>query len=89
LTSQFGRAADSIALNIAEGSSGSDAQFHKYLGIAWLSANECVSCNTKAKRRNYITFEEFEENRRLLTELTKMTTTHRKMIYQRINDKKK
>ncbi|MEX2349594.1 MAG: four helix bundle protein [Flavobacteriaceae bacterium] len=89
LTSQFGRAADSIALNTAEGSSGSDPQFHKHLGIAWFSANECVSCNTKARLRNYITFEEFEENRRLLTELTKMITTLRKKIYNRINDKQK
>ena len=87
LTSQFGRAADSIALNIAEGSSGSDAQFHRYLGIAWFSTNECVACNTKAKLRNYITFEEFEENRRLMTELTKMITTLRKKIYNRLNDK--
>jgi len=30
LSSQFLRAADSISLNIAEGSSGSDPQFHKH-----------------------------------------------------------
>ncbi len=89
LTSQFGRAADSIALNISEGVSGTDAQFHHYLGIAWRSANESVCCNTKARLRNYITFDEFDENRRLLTELTKMITTLRKMIYQRINNMKK
>jgi len=34
LSSQFSRAADSIALNISEESSGSDAQFHNYLGTA-------------------------------------------------------
>lgn len=88
LTSQFGRAADSIALNISEGASGSDAQFYHYLGIAWRSANESVCCNTKARLRNYITFDEFEENRRLLTEISKMITTLRKKINRRIIDKK-
>lgn len=43
LTSQFKRAADSIALNIVEGSGGSDKQFHNYLGNAWHSAHECGS----------------------------------------------
>lgn len=83
LSSQFGRAADSVALNISEGSCGSDAQFHKFLGIAWFSANECVSCNTKARYRNYISFEEFEANRRMLSELTKMITSLRKKINNR------
>jgi len=56
LSSQFRRAADSIALNIAEGYPGSDAQFVKHINHAIHSANECVSCSTKAKRRNYINF---------------------------------
>lgn len=86
LKSQYKRAADSIALNISEGACGSDAQFHNYLGNAWYSANECVSCVTKTKRRDYISFEEFEENRKLLSEITKMITTLRKKIYQRINN---
>lgn len=34
LTSQFKRAADSLALNISEGSSGTDKQFYNYLGNA-------------------------------------------------------
>lgn len=40
LSTQFKRAADSIALNIAEGSGGSDKQFHNYLGNARHSAHE-------------------------------------------------
>lgn len=85
LSSQFRRAADSIALNIAEGSNGSDKQFHNYLGNAWHSANECVSCSSKAWLRSYITTEEDEENRRLITELSKMITTLRAIIFKRIS----
>ncbi len=88
LASQFRRAADSIALNIAEGSSGSDAQFHNYLGNAWYSAHECVACSSKARMRSYITFEEDEENRRIVTELSKMITTLRNKISTRIKSKK-
>ncbi len=88
LSSQFMRAADSIALNIAEGSSDTDAQFHNYLGNAWHSTHECVSCSSKARLRKYITFEEDEENRRILTELSKMITTLRKRISSRIKKKR-
>ena len=43
LSSQFRRAADSVALNLAEGYPGSDAQFVKHINHAIYSANECVS----------------------------------------------
>ena len=85
LTSQFKRAADSLALNIAEGSGGSDKQFHNYLGNSWHSAHECLACSSKAWLRKYITTEEDEENRRIITELSKMITTLRAIIFKRIN----
>jgi len=85
LSSQFRRAAGSIALNIAEGYPGSDAQFVKHINHAIYSANECVSCSTKAKRRNYMNFEEDEENRHYLSELTKMMSSLRKKIKERNN----
>ncbi len=88
LASQYRRAADSIALNIAEGSSGSDPQFYNYLGNAWHSAHECIACSSKARMREYITFEEDEENRRIVTELSKMITTLRSRISTRIQNKK-
>lgn len=72
LSSQFGNAADSIALNIAEGTSGSYAIFNRYLVIAKGSANECVACSTKALLRNYITDEENENLRKQISEITKM-----------------
>ncbi|MFD2562797.1 four helix bundle protein [Aquimarina rubra] len=88
LSSQFRRAADSIALNIAEGSGGTDSQFYNYLGNAWHSVHECVFCSSKARMRRYVTLEEDEENRRILTELSKMITTLRNRISDRIKSKK-
>jgi|SRR5690554_3631957 len=88
LTSQFKRASDSIALNIVEGSSGTDRQFYNYLGNAWHSAEECVACSTKARLRNYINYEEDEEVRGYITSLSKMITSLRSKISERINTKK-
>jgi len=85
LSSQFRRAADSIALNIAEGYPGSDAQFVKHINYAIYSANECISCSTKAKRRVYINKEQDEENRKLISELTKMMCSLRSKIIERNN----
>lgn len=58
LSSQYRRAAGSIALNIAEGYPGSDAQFVKHINHALHSSNECVSANEKALRRGYISLEQ-------------------------------
>ncbi len=85
LSSQFRRAADSISLNISEGYPGSDSQFIKHINYAIYSSNECVSCSTKAKRREYISKEEDEENRRCLSELTKMLSSLRNKIAERKN----
>ncbi|ARN77162.1 four helix bundle protein [Nonlabens spongiae] len=83
LSSQFRRASDSIALNIAEGYPGSDAQFVKHLNHAIYSANECVSASTKAYRRKYISMDQNEENRRQLSEITKMLSSLRKTVLAR------
>ncbi|WEA02502.1 four helix bundle protein [Mucilaginibacter sp. SJ] len=61
LTSQIKRAADSVVLNIAEGSTGqSKAVFKIFLGYSLRSAIEVVSCLFIAKRRNYIKEENFK-----------------------------
>jgi four helix bundle protein len=61
LTSQFKRAADSISLNIAEGSTGqSDPEFSKFLGYAIRSDVEVVGCLHLALRRKYITVAQFD-----------------------------
>ncbi|HMR56492.1 MAG TPA: four helix bundle protein [Cyclobacteriaceae bacterium] len=62
LTSQVKRAADSVSLNIAEGSTGqSNPEFNKFLGYALRSDIEVVACLYLAKRRKYISDEEFKE----------------------------
>ena len=60
LFSQIRRAADSIALNIAEGSIvQSRPEFQKFLGYSIRSLAEVVTCLHKAKKRSYISDEEF------------------------------
>lgn len=60
LSSQIRRAADSIALNISEGSIGqSNPEFKKFMGYAIRSLAEIVTCLYKAKRRAYISEKEF------------------------------
>ena len=55
LKSQFIRAATSIALNIAEGSTGqTDAEQARFLGLALRSLIETVACQRLIVRRNYL-----------------------------------
>jgi four helix bundle protein len=62
LTSQVKRAADSVVLNIAEGSTlQSNVEFRRFLVIANRSALEVVSCFYLAKQRGFINDVVFEE----------------------------
>ena len=62
LSSQIRRAADSIALNIAEGSiAQSNPEFKKFLGYSIRSLAEVVTCLQKIHRREYILNEEFTQ----------------------------
>lgn len=55
LKSQIVRAATSIALNIAEGSTGqSDAEQARFLGMSIRSLIETVACQHIIRRRNYL-----------------------------------
>lgn len=55
LKSQITRAATSIALNIAEGSTGqSDAEQNRFSGLSVRSLIETVACLRIIQRRNYI-----------------------------------
>jgi four helix bundle protein len=60
LSSQIRRGVDSIALNISEGSIGqTNLEFKKFMGYSIRLLAEVVTCLHKAKRREYISEEEF------------------------------
>src|SRR6185503_16786488 len=62
LSSQIRRAANSVSLNIVEGSTGlSNTEFKRFLIIANRSALEVVGCLFLAKRRRYIDENKFVE----------------------------
>jgi four helix bundle protein len=73
LSSQIKRAADSVALNIAEGSTGqSNAQFRQFLGYALRSDVEVVNCLHIARRRGYMKNGWFEKIYRMCEEILVM-----------------
>ena len=61
LISQIRRAATSIALNIAEGSTGqSDAEQRRFLGFALRSYLETIACFDIIERREYISGQDLQ-----------------------------
>ena len=75
LITQYRRAAQSIALNIAEGAGDTDAQFNRFLNVAQGSIKECVVCSTIATRQKFI-----NETRLTLSQIAKMTTNLQKYL---------
>lgn len=62
-TGQINREADSIALNIAEGSiSHTNPEQHRFLGYSNRSIAEVVPCLYKVKSGKYITEDRFSKN---------------------------
>ncbi len=81
LSSQIRRASDSIALNISEGSIGqSNLEQKKFIVYAIRSLAEVVTCLYKAKRRNYISENEFIKLYDEAFHLTNMMSAFRKNI---------
>jgi four helix bundle protein len=81
LSSQIRRAADSIALNISEGSIlQSDAEYRKFLGYSIRSIAEVVTCLHKAKRRKYLSDDEFLKFYKNCFDLMNMTIAFRNKI---------
>jgi four helix bundle protein len=78
LASQVKRAADSVVLNIAEGSTGqSIPEFKRFLSMALRSAIEVVACLFLAKSRNYTSEEKFKKLYEEYDPLCKMITKFR------------
>ncbi len=81
LVSQIKRAADSVVLNIAEGSTGqTKPEFKRFLGMSLRSAIEVVSCLFMAKARFYINEIEFKKYYDEYEQLCKMITAFRNGI---------
>ena len=81
LTSQIKRAADSVSLNIAEGSTGqSNPEFNRFLGIALRSAIEVVGCIFLAKRRGYISDRDFDKIYKMCEEILVMLNALRNSL---------
>lgn len=81
LTSQIKRAADSVALNIAEGSTGqSNPEFNKFLGYSLRSNIEVVGCIFIAKRRNIIKEENYNKIYKMCEEILVMINALRKTL---------
>ncbi|MEO5782060.1 MAG: four helix bundle protein [Ginsengibacter sp.] len=75
LSSQIKRAADSVVLNIAEGSTGQTIpEFKRFLNIALRSAVEVVACLFISKTRFYIQEEIFKKQYEQYEILCKMIT---------------
>lgn len=73
LTSQIRRAANSVSLNIAEGSTGqSTPEFKRFLSIALRSNIEVVGCIFLAKRRDYIQETDYKKVYKLCEEILSM-----------------
>ena len=81
LTSQIKRAADSVSLNIAEGSTGqTNPEFRRFLGIALRSNVEVVGCIYLAKRRGFLNHEGFDKIYKLCEQLLIMISALRNKL---------
>lgn len=73
LRSQWIRSSTSIALNIAEGSTGqTDSEQARFLGYAIRSLSESTACYRIAQRRNYLSEEDGVLERKTMTLIKKL-----------------
>jgi four helix bundle protein len=81
LGSQIKRAADSVALNIAESYTGqTNAEFKQFIGYAIRSGIEVVSCLYIGKKRNIITDKDFQKLYEEIESIVKMLQSLRKSL---------
>jgi len=72
ISRHFNKAAQCIAIYIAEGSGRNKTQFIYYLKMAKSSIRECIVLTTMAHRFNYMDDQQNEDSRNSLIEMTKM-----------------
>ena len=83
LFNQIRKAADSVVLNIAEGSTGqTNPEFIRFLGYSLRSAIEVVSCLLIAKKKGYISEDVFKKYYSEYEGLCKMISKLRGSIKQ-------
>jgi len=81
LSSQLKRASDSIALNISEGSIlQSGPEYRRFLGYSIRSIAEVVTCLHKARRRKYLSEDDFLKYYKDCFDLMNMTIAFRNKI---------
>jgi len=81
LTGQMKRAADSVSLNIAEGSTGqTNAEFKQFLGYAIRSGIELVACLHLGRKRALIAERDFNRLYEQTEEIVRMTQGLRKSL---------
>lgn len=81
LTAQIKRAADSVALNIAEGSTGqTNPEFSRFLSYSLRSNIEVVSCIYIAKNRGYIESSDFDRIYHMCEEILVMVNALRNTL---------
>jgi four helix bundle protein len=81
LTSQIKRAADSVILNIAEGCTGqTNAVFKNFLSYSLRSSVEVVACLFIARKRNFVSEDDFQRLYDEYQALTKMITSLRNTL---------
>ena len=82
LTSQIKRAADSVSLNIAEGSTGqTNPEFNRFLGFALRSNIEVVACIYIAQKRKIISEDDFKKTYNMCEEILVMINALRKSLH--------
>ncbi len=81
LADQMRRAADSVALNISEGSiEQSGPEFRRFLGYSIRSLAEVVTCLHKANRRSYLSKQDFTAQYESAFDLMNMIIAFRKQV---------
>ena len=88
LAIQFTNAANSIALNIGEGYGESIRLALRYLRITRGSIRECLVNSTISFRNGFINERDYNESRKKLSELSRLSSGYKKYLIRNLNNDK-